>query len=190
MGVTPVISQLGEVFGNDFINTIKQKRNEFKNVITVESIIPRDLLKDSQWSTIDGEPCRVIDFIPMASIKEGKISAIDKKTPYASVVLESKKLPTETRGFIMHKVDFMHLWLAFKERGVKQDEEVLIFWTKKHYKGVYKIVSAFLPRLWVMICKKDASELMTDPDSRPELQGKARFLAQRPIIDWKPEVME
>lgn len=84
----------------------------------------------------------------------------------------------------------MHLWSAFKERGVKQDEEVLIFWTKKNYKRVYKIASAFLPRLWVMICKKGAFELMTNPDSRPELQGEARFFAERPIIDWKPEVME
>ena len=74
------------------------------------NLADKDLVKESQWSVIDGEPCRVIDFVPMASIKEGKISSIDKTMPYASVVLECKKLPTETRGFIMHKVDFMHLW--------------------------------------------------------------------------------
>ena len=27
------------------------------------------LLKDSEWSLIDGEICRVLDFIPMAAIK-------------------------------------------------------------------------------------------------------------------------
>ena len=149
-----------------------------------------DLVKDSQWNIVDGEPCKVIDFLPMASIKDGKISAIGKKTPYASVVLECKNVPTRIKGSITHKVDFMHLWSSFKERGVKQDEEVLIFWTKKHYKGVYKIASAFLPRLWVMICKKGAFELMTNPDSQPELHGMARALATRPIIEWKPEVME
>ena len=146
------------------------------------------LLKDSQWSVIDGEPCRVIDFAPMALIKEGKILA-DKKTPYASIVLECKKSPTKITGFITHKVDFMHLWLAFKERGVKQDEEVLIFWSKMHYKKLYKIFSAFWPRLWVMICKRGAFELITNPDSRPELYGEAWWNARKPIIDWKPEVM-
>lgn len=150
----------------------------------------KELLKDSQWSVIDGECCRVIDFVPMASIKEGKILAIDKTTPYASVVLECKKLPTKIKGFITHKVDFTHLWLAFKERGVKQDEEVLIFWSKKHYKKPYKIFPTFLPRLWVMICPKGAFELETISDYRPELKGEARWNATKPIIDWKPEVME
>jgi len=149
----------------------------------------KHLLKDSQWSATDGEVCRVIDFTPMASIKEGKIFATDKSTPYASVVLECKKLPPETKGFITHKVDFMHLWLAFKERGIGQDEEVLIFWTKKHYRKIYKIFSAFLPRLWVMICPKGAFELQTNPDHRPELNGEARLKAMLPIIDWKPEFM-
>ncbi len=154
------------------------------------NIADQDLLKDSQWSVIDGEFCRVIDFIPMASIKEGKILAIDKTAPYASVVLECKKLPTKTKGSITHKVDFMNLWSAFKERGVKQDEEVLIFWTKKHFKRVYKIFSAFLPRLWVMVCPRGAFELQTNPGYRPELKGEARWNAAKPIIDWKPGVME
>jgi hypothetical protein len=150
----------------------------------------KDLLKDSQWSVIDGEPCRVIDFVPMASIKEGKIFAIDKTKPYASVALECKKLPTTKNGFITHKVDFMHLWAAFKERGVKQDEEVLIFWSKKNYTNIiYEIFSAFMPRLWVMICKKGAYKLLANPDSRPELHGEARYLAERPIVDWKPKSM-
>ena len=47
-----------------------------------------------------------------------------------------------------------------------------------------------MPRLWVMICPKGAFELMADQKSRPELQGEARFLAERPIAEWKPEVME
>jgi len=41
-----------------------------------------------------------------------------------------------------------------------------------------------------MICPKGAFELMADQKSRPELQGEARFLAERPIAEWKPEVME
>src|SRR3989338_1482686 len=62
--------------------------------------------------------------------------------------------------------------------------------SKKHLKSYAKLFSAFMPRLWVMICPKGAFELMADQKSRPELQGEARFLAERPIAEWKPEVME
>jgi hypothetical protein len=147
------------------------------------------LLKDSQWSVIDSEPCRVIEFTPTASVQNGKVLAPNKTEPYASVVLECKKIPNIIKGFICHKMDFQHLWAAFKERGIQQNEEVVIFYSKKHLKSFAKIFSAFMPRLWVMICQKGAFELMTNPNSRPELQGEARFLAEKPIAEWKPEVM-
>jgi hypothetical protein len=149
-----------------------------------------DLRNDNDWSIIDNEPCRIIEFIPLASVENGKIVASNKIGPYASVILECKKLPQQTKGFICHKMDFQHLWAAFKEKGVQQDEEIIIFWSKKHLKSFAKIFSAFMPRLWVMICQKGAFELMTNPNSRPELQGEARFLAERPIVEWKPEVMK
>lgn len=163
------------------------------NIITDKDIKEQSevtLLKDREWSVIDGELCRVIDFVPWGLIKNGKVLALDKMTPYASVHLECKKLPTKITGFICHKIDFIHLWIAFEERTIKQDEEVLIFWIKKHYKRLCKIFSAFLPRLWVMICPKGAFELKVDQNYKPELKGEARWNATKPIIEWKPEVME
>lgn len=149
------------------------------------------LLKDSQWRVIDGELCRVINFVPMSLVKDGKVLTLNKTTPYASITLECKKLPKKITGFICHKMDFMHLWLAFKERGIKQDEEVHVFWSKKHYKKLYKIFfPAFLPRLWVMICPQGAFELVTNPNYRPELRGEARWNARKPIAEWKPGVMK
>jgi len=149
------------------------------------------LLKNSDWSVINGECCRVIDFIPMASIKDGKVLAINRTTPYAAVDLECRKFSGQkVTGFICHKLDFIHLWKAFKDRGVKTDEEVIIIWAGKQYKNwLYKILAFTMPRLWVMICQKGAFELITDPNSRPDLTGEARAKAELPIIDWKPEVM-
>ena len=156
----------------------------------MDKIIAEDLLKDSQWSAIDGELCRVVDFVPIASVEAGKIFAIGK-TPYASVVLECEKWPTKIKGFITHKMDFIHLWTAFKERTIKQDEEVIVVWSKKHSKNIiYKIFSTFMPKLWVMVCPRGAFELETNPGYRPELKGEARWNATKPIIDWKPEVMK
>jgi hypothetical protein len=147
------------------------------------------LLSDNDWSIVEGGLCRVKGFSPMATIQHGKVLTLGKSVPYASVTLECKKVPQPVEGFIGHKLDFLHLWTAFKERPLGGDEEVLIIWTKKHYKGYAKIFSAFMPRLWVMVCPKEAYELETDPNFRPELKGEARWKATRPIVDWKPEVM-
>jgi len=147
--------------------------------------------KDSDWSVIDGELCRVIDFTPMALVQNGKVVAPDTTTPYASVTLECKKIPNKIKGFVTHKLDFTNLWKAFKERGISDNEEVIIFWTTKEYK--YKFLRAFsalLPKMWVMICPKGAFEIETDPTWKPELTGEARFKAEAPIVDWKPEVMK
>ena len=147
--------------------------------------------KDSEWSVIDGEPCRVIDFMPLASVENGKVITPDITTPYALITLECKKIPSMVKGFVTHKTDFIHLWTAFKERGVSDNEEVIIFWSTQHYKyGFLKLLSSSLPKMWVMICPKKAFEIKTDPNFRPDLTGEARWKAEAPIVDWKPDIME
>jgi len=149
------------------------------------------LIKDSEWSVIDGEPCRILEFTPMVSVKDGEITTLDDSTPYASITIECKKIQGRIKGFVTHKVDFLHLWIAFKEKIIKENEEVIIFWTKKHYKvKLLKFLPSFWPKLWVMVCKKEAYEIMTDPNYKPELKGEARFEVEKPIIQWKPEIME
>jgi hypothetical protein len=37
------------------------------------------LIKDREWSVIDGEFCRVLDFNPLGSVKDGKISTLSIK---------------------------------------------------------------------------------------------------------------
>lgn len=71
-----------------------------------------------------------------------------------------------------------------------ENEEVVIFWTMKHYKSPYRLLAKGLPRMWVMICPKGALEVMTDDGARPDLDGVARLDATKPIVEWKPEVME
>lgn len=149
------------------------------------------LLKDSQWSVIDGEPCRVVNFTSKDSIENSDVSIYGKFKPYASVTLECKKFPGLITGFITNKTDFINLRQALGERILKQDEEVLIFWSKKHYKNIfYKICSMFMPKLWVMICQKGAFDLLTDKNLKPELKGEERWKATAPIKERKPEVMK
>ena len=150
----------------------------------------KTLLKDSDWSEIEGEVCRVIDFVPMGSVKDGNVKTLDTSTPYASVILECRKFPNKITGFITHKVDFLHLWAVFRERGIKENEEVLISWYRKGLKTFAKIFSPIMPKLVVMICRREAYELINDQNFKPELRGEARFNAEKPIVEWKPEVMK
>lgn len=148
-------------------------------------------LRDGDWSQIDGEICRVSNFVPLGSkVQDGKVIAMDSTTPYASINFECKKFSGKATGFITHKIDFKHLWLAFKERRISGKEEILIIWTTKQYKsGIFGILPAF-PKLWVMICPKGAFELMTNSNHKPELTGEARARAMSPIEDWKPDIMK
>lgn len=152
--------------------------------------MPTTLRSNSQWDTIEEEICRVTDFVPLGdTYKEGRVQTINSSTPYASVTLECRKFPEKIIGFICHKVDFTNLWLAVKEKRVKDDEEMLIIWSKKHYKRLYKPFAFLLPKLWVMICPKGAYELMIDNNYKPELSGMARWEASKLIEEWKPDVM-
>jgi len=115
------------------------------------------LLKDGQWSAIDGELCLVTDFRPMPGNKVENGVAINSNTdmPYASVSFKCRKASEEITGFITHKIDFQNLWAIFNERGVGEDEEMLMYWTRKHYKNaVSRFLSAVSPKVIVLICKK------------------------------------
>ena len=151
------------------------------------------LWKDSEWSQIDREFCRVTDFGTLGSFVDanGKVHAGSRTMPYASLTLECEKLGKNITGYITHKIDFWHLWAAFKDRKVKENEEVIVIWTKEQYRWkLTKFLTPFMPKLWVMDFPKGAYELMVDSKYRPELWGEARWNAMKPIIQWKPEVME
>lgn len=148
------------------------------------------LLKDSEWAKIDGEVCRIINFNPLAIVKNGKIQRVDVM-PYASITFECIKVSEKISGFISYREDFQHLWTAFKERGVKNNEEVLIIWSRNHYTFKWvKIFSFLLPKLRVMICPKGAYELITDDTQKPKLTGEARAKASMPVLDLKSKIME
>lgn len=149
------------------------------------------LRQDREWQSIDSKLCKVVSFDPSeTSMENGRIVVADRATPYASLVLECED-GRRYKGFVTQKIDFANLWRAFRERGVSKNEEVIIAWSNTHYKYRWlKLFSVFLPKLRVMICPRGAFELMTDKNFKPELSGEVRWNAQKPIIEWKPEVME
>jgi hypothetical protein len=147
------------------------------------------LLTDSDWSPLDGEPCRVTTFRAMGARMEGTNVRAVPNLPYASIQIESPKLVEATTAFIAHKLDFQHLWQAFNVRGVDDDEEVIVAWNKKGLKRPYRWLSAVMPRLrLVWVCPKDAYDLIIDPTFKPELQGLERHKAMEQLAKWEPDV--
>ena len=148
------------------------------------------LLRDEDWSLIDGEACRVLEFIPWGCIRDGRIIAA-KTGPYASVILEWKKSRGTIKGYITHKIDFRHLWEVFEERTLKENEEVIIFWTKRHYKIRWLRYFRSFPKLRVDIYRRGYLEFLADPKNWHPESGERPSAKEMltPIVSLKWEGM-
>lgn len=73
------------------------------------------------------------------------------------------------------------------EHGLRENEEVVAVWSRQRYVGPARLLASILPRLMVMVLPRGGWEL--DPDVRPDLQGQARWMAQRPPVTWRPALM-
>lgn len=162
----------------------------FDGLLCHDRHVEGGLLRDEDWGPLDGEICRVRAFTPLAGRVEGtEVKSSTRGLPYASIEIESPTLAETTTGYITNKLDFQHLWQAFKVRGVGDDEEVIVVWNKRNLNRVARWLSRGLPGLIVWICPKQAYELMTDPSFRPELVGMERQRAASAIVTWEPELM-
>ena len=142
--------------------------------------------KDPFWGQIEDEVTIVRKFVPIAKVENRKVVSTSLNTPYAFVTVNCPKLTSETSLPINHKLDFLHLWQAFKIRTVSDSEEVLVHFSRKHHKGLLKLFSYFLPRLRIMICPSGAYSKMSDPSWWKQSQREAGFLSIRPIQEWNP----
>lgn len=145
--------------------------------------------KDISWNDFDGRACRVVEFYPYGKVESDQIKSVPN-FPYASLLVEIENLNQKAILYITNKVDFVNLWKAYKERGINKNEEVLLFWSNKHYKIWAKFFSVFMPKIWLMVCKNGAYELMINQNYEPKLKGEARALAIVPLAEWKPKVMK
>lgn len=147
--------------------------------------------RDSEWSRIDSELCLVKSFDPRASVDpNGRVISASKSEPYACITFECTGLSEQATGYITNRADFLNLWRAFNERGVAEDEEVVVSWNKSNLKRYARLLRALMPGLVVMLCRKDSYRLMSDPSFRPELNGIERVHAWSPLAEWKPEVID
>lgn len=145
--------------------------------------------KEIPWGDINGQVCHVLDFLPYGRIEQDKALSLFPMFPYASLLVELEKPHRQATLNIFHKIDFVNLSQAYKQKN--DEDEMLIIWTTKRYKNViYKLMSAIMPKLIVWLCKKDSYRLMTDNEYKPELNGEARYIAKKPLLELKPDTMD
>ncbi len=145
------------------------------------------LLTDKEWSLIDGEPCRVVQFEPLGRIERGVLQA-PKGMPYASVVLECEKVQGPVRGYITHEIDFRNLWAVFELRTIGENEDVIIFWSRRHYRARWlRYFSRVFPKLIVTVYPKGHLRVLNNPELKPASMSYGEVF--KPIIELKPDLM-
>jgi len=161
--------------------------------------------KDSDWSEIDGEVCRVLEFTPLkAMVVNKKVESADLSIPYARVVFECSKLDGKATGYITHKIDFAMLHAACVEladvpdvhaevgrepKTGKPETEVWMVWTTKRYKLLVGTVKLFMPKLTVSLYPKGAYDLITHRERLLDLKSDEVLDKTTPFVTWTPDVM-
>jgi hypothetical protein len=150
------------------------------------------LLTNKEWSVVDGCMCEVEEFTSFARVENGKVVSANISKLYGFVSINCKErgvnIPRGTIGAITHKMDFRLLWEVFHERGIKDNEQVVICWSKNYLRPAAKLFATFMPRIAVTIFETTAYRLLSEPDFHPEIQGRARFFAELPIAHWQPDI--
>lgn len=81
------------------------------------------------WKSFEGEWIKVSSFTPLADVDGDKVEAAPGM-PYALMEVECWRREAESseigQASVVHREDFRSLWNIFEERGVDDEEEVLI----------------------------------------------------------------
>ena len=108
--------------------------------------------KDLPWKQFDWHFFRVEHFLPLSSVEQGRIKDISKFKPYAILRVYDPNFESEDEELslpVLHKLDFIHLWEVYRQRGITQDEEVVV-----HYEppsGARMLFGNIFPQLRIEV---------------------------------------
>ena len=108
--------------------------------------------KDIPWKNFEHHNFRVQLFSPLSRIEQGKITDPIKYMPYATITVYDPDFVTNDKELILpvvHRLDFQHLWEAYKERGISPEEEVIVRYEPRT--GIYGLFGKTLPHLLIRI---------------------------------------
>ncbi len=143
--------------------------------------------KDIPWEAIERRTCLVNHFTPFGTINGVKIIAPPPPLPYALLSVElpelRKEFPTEVSMPVLHKEDFRNLWKVFQERGVKAEEEVLVFYMPILRSSLFRRLFPRMTCLHIYIFPKGHAYESSTPGFRPDNPSTWNT----PIDVWHPK---
>lgn len=142
--------------------------------------------KDVPWKLVEDYLLRVVSFTPLGSVNGDRVHSARSTMPYAILSVECLELDKVFTVNVAHKVDFLHLWRAFNQRGISEDEEVLVGDFASKRRGFLRVFGSFLPRLFIWICRKGHLERVVN-DDWGGLTGEAWAEAMMPLEMWEPQ---
>ena len=146
--------------------------------------------KDIKWKEIEGHGFRVVQFLPLAHIENGKIKDFSKFMPYAYLFVDCPAFRRENTDILMpvlHRIGFSHFWELYNERGVTSGEEVIVSYIP-HKKGSRKLLGKILPHLLIEVRPKGSLDEIYRMDECKDLDKWKELVERtRPIIACDPE---
>jgi hypothetical protein len=141
---------------------------------TENPIIGRDIA----WSSIDGQYLRVVNVAYLGTVTGAKVKGPPSPLPYALITVESPRLGAAKADLpIVHKVDFLHLWEALRNRGLRDSEECLV--ARLERKGGW--FGKVLPSLHIRITAKGQLERIYDEHTPANQRAGPAF------AKWSPQ---
>jgi hypothetical protein len=142
--------------------------------------------RDLSWSSIDGELCLVVAFEPFGEVVGEKVKAPPVPMPYANLTIVCSKLDSAVTWPVSHRVDFVHLWQAFRVRPLDVDEEIMVVWSSSDRTGsIERVFASFLPRINVMVYPKGSYANFNGPTWNERVRGETWALAMEPLASWR-----
>ena len=139
--------------------------------------------RDKDWAGVENMLCRVDDFQPTTPRVGARgmltLTCLEKRGTWEP----------GTQATVLHKLDYANLCAALIERGVADDELAVVVWSKRYSYRWARWLSAFMPRMTVVIFKKRSLELLFDDSLEPNLRGLERHKATVWVAEFRPYVL-
>jgi hypothetical protein len=127
----------------------------------------------------------VVAFQPFGEVVGEKVKAPPVRMPYANLTIVCSKLDSAVTWPVSHRVDFVHLWQAFRVRPLDADEEVIVAWSSSdRTRFIDRVLGSFLPRINVVVYPKGSYANFNDPTWNERVRGVARALAMQALASW------
>ncbi len=146
--------------------------------------------QDIPWEMIENEMCRVKSFKPFYTVEDGNLKASDnvpRDFPICALLeVESIMMRDGAIMPVLHSEDFKNLVSVFNGRGVKDEEDVVVAYTRFYKNRPLEIFKAIGP-WWAKYINPKASPRLHVYVYRRNENGLENLGAGQPVLVLRPK---